>query len=269
MKVYESDASTQVIPHGSVIGGKKMFEITLIPSERGSLTIPSIEFSFFSPRSRSYQVQKTNPISIEVRKGTSSSDAALPAGGEVVKKKTVSSGDKIFTIREKLSPGLSLFFVEKERVINWVLLVLAGLSTLAALFLLYHYRKEEFYLRNSGLKRRIFAEKRAIQGLRRLLRFQKSTSEKSQKKFFAEAHKIMCEYLADKFNISAQGITLTEIEAQLAHFQMDSVLYEKIRDFYEVTDRAIFAPNLISGSESAGLITTLQETVKTLEKRIR
>ena len=79
----------------------------------------------------------------------------------------------------------------------------------------------------------------------------------------------MNQYLADKFNISPQGLTLTEVEAQMKHFQVEGDVQNNIKDFYEVTDRARFAFSLVSEDEAFKLILILEETVRSLEKKIR
>jgi hypothetical protein len=258
VKLYDSDSNVQVMPRGTTIGGQKTFEVTLIPSQTGPLNIPAVEFSFFNPRTKSYQVQRGGPFQVEVTKGDGTIPPLPPEAVSAPKKNTKEAED-IYYIREKINPNL---FLEKEEPIHWGLGLAAFLGTLVTLILFWRFRKEAFYAKNIGLKRRLFARRRAEKSLARLRKIPKD-------RLFSEAHRVMSEYLADKFNISAQGLTLTEIEAQLAHFNIDSDLYGKIRDFYDVTDRARFAPALISGAESEALISTLQETVKTLEKKIK
>jgi hypothetical protein len=142
--------------------------------------------------------------------------------------------------------------------------------SLVFLVFLWRHRKEAFYARHMGLKRRQKAQGKAIKGIRRLKRSLKSAhSEEKRRHYFSRAHRVMSEYLADKFNISAQGLTMTEITAQMEHFDIDPAVNQKIKDFYEITDRARFALSLVSADEAAMIISTLEETVKNLEKKIR
>ncbi len=267
VKAYDSDSDLQVSPRGNIIGGQKTFEVTFLPSQIGTLTIPSVEFSFFNPRTRSYQVHKTEDFRIEVTKGTGAVSHPIPEEVRSPgKKKVIPGTDDIQYIRQDLSPGLG---VRYEGPIHRVMAGAAILLTLIFLFLRYHFRKEEFYAKNAGLKRLLRAERQAEKGIRRLQRLGKARGEEKFRQFFAEAHQVMSGYLADKFNISAQGLTLTEIEAQLTHFQIVENLYEKIRTFYEITDRARFAPNLLSASDLGELIVTLKETIRALSRKIK
>jgi len=267
VKLYESDSNLQVMPRGNIIGGVKTFEITLLPSKMGTLTIEPLEFSFFNPRTKSYQVQKTETFHIDVTQGDATVSHPIPEEAAPLGKKTiVPEARDIQYIRENLSPSV---WREKESFIHEAMAAAASILTLIFIVLWRYFRKEEFFARHTGLKRRLRAERNVAKGIRRLVKLQKAKGDEKFRQFFTEAHQVMSVYLGDKFNISAQGLTLTEIEANLAHFQVEPHLYEKIRTFYEITDRARFAPNLLSASDSEGLIATLHETVKILERKIR
>ncbi len=71
-KFYESQGKSKNLGGGST---EKTFEVILVPLEEGPQTIPSIEFEFFNPETRSYSRKKTNPISITVLPGDGRSAA--------------------------------------------------------------------------------------------------------------------------------------------------------------------------------------------------
>lgn len=267
VKIYETDVSSQVSPVGDAIQGRKRFEVTIIPSEKGLLTIPALEFSFFNSRNGTYETQTAGPFQIEVAKGDASYVAPMPKGEEDLGKKSLEiENTDVRYIEARLRPDL---IRTHENFINQLLAVAAGALVVLVGFLSWRRRQELFYARHTGLKRRLKAEKKARRGLKRLKRMTRAETGEKRKNFFARAHQVMSEYLADKFNVSAQGLTLTEIEAHMEHFGVETVLQRRIKDFYEVTDRARFALSLVSGEEAAGLIATIEETIKTLERKIR
>lgn len=66
IKFYESQGKTKNLGQGA---SEKTFEVVLIPKQKGDLTIPPIEFEFFSPETRSYLKKKTASIPIVVAEG--------------------------------------------------------------------------------------------------------------------------------------------------------------------------------------------------------
>jgi hypothetical protein len=71
-RVAGSDMNTERRVRNGIVGGEKVAEYTLIAEREGTLTIPSLEFSYFDPEAETYETVRTAPIDIEV------------AGGEVV-----------------------------------------------------------------------------------------------------------------------------------------------------------------------------------------
>ncbi len=266
VKIFETDSSSQVSPDFNIIQGRKTYELTLIPSQEGMLTIPPIEFSYFNPGTRSYHVQKSKSFKVKVEKGDPSYTYTVPEQIAVDKKTLEIEESGIHFIRQKDDDNTLLVY---EPITNRILSGLAGLLTIATLVLFWNHRKELFYSQHKGLKRRLKAQGRALRGIRKLKGLTRDQSEEKRKEFFAQAHQVMSEYLADKFNVSAGGLTLTEIEAQMEHFAIEDEVQKQIKDFYEVTDRARFALNLISEDEGRNLIKILEGMVKRLEKKIR
>ena len=75
--------------------GEKIFEFLLIPRVPGKLTLPSLEFSFFSPTERKYVTRTTEPIDINVGEPVAGGQRYVPAatgqpqGGSQPKSPTV------------------------------------------------------------------------------------------------------------------------------------------------------------------------------------
>lgn len=81
IKPFETQGKTKNLGQGM---SEKTFEVVIVPQEAGSLTIPSIEFEFFNPESRTYSRKKTETIQIQVEPGTppsqSEADEPVTAG---------------------------------------------------------------------------------------------------------------------------------------------------------------------------------------------
>jgi len=258
VKVYESDSSVQVIPHGGRIGGRKTFEVTLIPRRSGTLQIPPIEFSFFNPQVSSYFIQKSTPFTVEVLPGK---------GGSLDEFEEVSEDESTaLPIRKK---ALRIGQAKAEKPLQLGLGILTALLALVATGLRHREKKEAFYAKHSGLKRRIEAASKAERELGRLKRLLKKRDGQKWEEFLSLSQSVMSEFLADKFNISSQSITLTEIRFQLEHFGVEAEAHEKIKSFYEHLDRTRFAGQSITESEGNTMIHLLEETVRYLENKIK
>ena len=66
LKLYQSQGKTKNLGQGRQ---EKTFEVVVIPLSKGSLQIPSINFEFFNPETRSYQRKSTGPLPIEILEG--------------------------------------------------------------------------------------------------------------------------------------------------------------------------------------------------------
>ena len=66
LKLYESQGKSKNLGQGV---SEKTFEVILVPLQKGDVQIPSIDFEFFDPESRTYVRKKTSPIPLSVAEG--------------------------------------------------------------------------------------------------------------------------------------------------------------------------------------------------------
>ena len=74
VKIYDSDTKSDFFKVEGLVAGKKTFEIIFVPKLAGPLEIPSLEFSFFNPKTEKYVTLKTESYKIDVKPG----NAQLP-----------------------------------------------------------------------------------------------------------------------------------------------------------------------------------------------
>jgi len=65
-KIYEPESKTKILGRANGIYGVKTFEVVLVPKEEAIQEIPAIEFSYFNPRSSTYQVLTKGPFPLKV-----------------------------------------------------------------------------------------------------------------------------------------------------------------------------------------------------------
>ena len=63
---YELKVDENINKFEAPIGGDKVFEYRFSPRKKGSYIIPSVEFSFFNPRTRTFQKSKTDSLVLQV-----------------------------------------------------------------------------------------------------------------------------------------------------------------------------------------------------------
>ena len=105
LEVYEPEFNVDVRTSLSGMQGKVSNNYTVVPSYRGKYPIPSISFSYFNPRTESYQTLTSEEILINVMDGPSASGISSAPGITSNKQAVVSSGMQFNFI--KLEPNLT------------------------------------------------------------------------------------------------------------------------------------------------------------------
>ncbi len=267
-KTYDADTQTQLFKAQNVIAGKKSFEVVIIPGEAGEMTIPSIEFSFFNPRIERYVVLKSDSYKVKVNL-SKTPPPLVPKGiaqgelGETKKSIRLESED-IQYIKERISTAEHPLLPQAA---FW-LAVMDALLTFGCVGLGIMRKRSEYLDQNISLKRTLFAKKYAGRGLKRLDRLARSSSDsKSDEVFFDESAKILNQYLSDKLNLSAQGLTQDMIERCLEDRRTDPAIVQKIRECYETCDQVRFGKMGVYGINREEMIMRIREIIYTLERR--
>ena len=264
-KTYDANTSSDLYKSGLVIGGRKTFEIVFIPLESGTLTIPSLEFSFFNPASAQYRRLQTSEFSLDVK--PSDKKFQLPAAlsrQEEFKKDIKMEGRDIRYIHERL-PSNSF-----ERAHRWLfpgLMAANALLTILMLAGLMRERTHRIFSKDTALKRKKLARTQAEGRLRRLQQLLRSKDSKSSRAFFEEIEKVMTVYLSDKFNFSAHGITRLEIENHLAGtLGPEDPLHRSVLEIYRLCDEARFGRGDVQDERKAEAFKVLQQMIQRVEK---
>ncbi len=265
-KIYEADTQTQLFKAQNVIAGKKTFEIVIIPGEAGELNVPSIEFSFFNPKLERYVILKSDSYKIKVNPSSTPAPLVpkeLMKGDE--KKSIRLEAEDIQYIKERSS-------TDHDQAIKFSVFGLAllnGLLTFFTIALAIMRRRNEFLDQNVSLKRTLFAKKFAAQGLNRLNRLAKTSSQdgQSDESFFDESAKILNQYLSDKLNLSTHGLTQDLIEQRLVGRKISSDFVQKIQNCYSICDQIRFGKMGAVGVNREEMIHQIREIIYALERK--
>ncbi|HNV86880.1 MAG TPA: BatD family protein [Candidatus Omnitrophota bacterium] len=243
-KVYDTDSSNQFVKDRQGVRGRKVFEITFIPTSAGDLEIPSMSFNYFDPRQSQYRILKTQPYQIKVSPApyTPLPDLTGRESGEDLRKTLKLERADIHFIEEGFDPAQGK---GRTGTIIRILFAVNVLLTLFSAFFLTRRLIEERLNRDVAFKRSLFARSTLQKGLRGLKKLAHAKSPVEQRKYFDSAAKILNQYFSDKFNLSAQGITIDEIQSRLEEKGFGAEKIERIKAFYHLCDEVRFTSGKI------------------------
>ncbi len=259
-KVYESDTKSDFFKAQDRIAGKKTFEIIFIPKLAGTFTIPQLEFSYFNSRTEKYEALRTGPYAIQVK-------PSLTPPPELPKELGIREAEA----REKIKlEGKDIRYVHERlrefpRYQDYFLVLLVGLNGLLTVGsgLIGWFRKREEYLNsNIALKRNKLADRLAKRALKHLQLLARKGGSENEQHFFDEAERVINQYLADKLNLSPQGLTQSLIAEKLAERGVSTELIKKIQQFYDDYGLARFGPPGSFAKRSHDLLESTQSILK-------
>ena len=265
-KTYDADTNSKLFKTGNVIGGTKSFEIVFIPKEEGKAFIPPLEFSYFDPRKMKYVALRTPnfPITVEHSDQSFQMPEEL-TGKEMFQKQVKLEAKDIRFIEERVS-GAPVLFDGIYRALGWGDLFL--LAIFAALWL--KDRQERLFSKDGALRRRKLARSVASANMKKLKKLAASPKAEAVGPFFEELERAMTQYIADKWNLSAHGVTRQSLEEVLAaHFGSDDLHLKDVLELYHLCDESRFGKGSIPQASKKVGMRIFQETVNRIERMKR
>ena len=257
VKLYDPKIEEEKrITHG-VYGGRRLFEYILIPERGGTLNIPPLRFAYFDPHQGRYEVLESAPIAIhsegrveeeEVSYGLSRRD--IEAVGEDIR---------------YIKPDVEAFVADTAlHESHWFWSAQGALPI--AFFALLLWQRHQRRLQGDVA----YARQRRAKGEagRRLARAEALLASGAEAEFYGEVRAAVLEFVADRLNLAAAGLT-TEICAEaLAVRQVDAETIAGLRDLLTRCDFARFAPAGGLPTDRAAARRLAGEVIAGLEKRI-
>jgi len=264
VKVYDTDSSVQIFRTLQGISGRKIFEVSFIPTQAGTFEIPALKFAYFDLREKRYITRQTPIQQINVNPGPKTAMPFMTGerGGELKKTVEVESRDIRF-IRESYGTGNNKAVL---KLVTRILFVFNALLSVLAGGLFARSQFEARFGRNEALIRRRLASRnlqKAMKDLKKLCRAQRA---EQQALFFESAPRAMNQYLADRFNLSAQGITLPEVEKLLLEHGFDAAKLAQVQEFYDTCDRVRFTSAEVPSERKKECVQVINAVSAHLEK---
>ena len=239
-------------------GGSRTIEHVLIPKRAGNYTLPAVEFSYFDPGQKSYRTVKTQSIAVEITPAadrfTSQVQTLQSNPLDLTAKDIRYLKDDIGELQSKRSDPLAT----KPLAFLLYLLPIAGYLAVAQ-----YQRRREKLASDQGLRRLKGARKLAE---KRLSAAKAHLDAGDAERFYAETHKSLIEYFADRFNLSAHGLTLERIR-DFAGERTDRNQIDHMVSLLQTCDFGRFAPGGGDSGTMKNLWEEARELIVNMEKR--
>ncbi len=262
---YDTTVSQNLIKQDS-LQGEKNFDFLLIPRRTGNLQIPSLHFCFFNPNDKQYHAVTTDPILVSVAPGQAAPAASEPSpldGNKIINKQEVTLTRKdIRYIKTDISSlKKDLLLLDNKLFLSFLFL---PLFLLLACFLMdRRSQKLQGDPRYARLKRAHgLARKKLAQA-----RIHDQNGE--EKEFYAAISKSLTEYVADKLNVQAAGLTSRQMVEHLQDIHISEETMAQLQKCLDECDYARFAPATGNAQGRASMLTAAEQVILNLEKATR
>lgn len=248
------DVNTKVSQSG--VTGSKSIEYLIIPRYAGDFTIPSVEFSFFDPKTGSYKRQSTPEYKLHVEKGKDGEGPSQAVVNFSNKEDLQYLGQDIRYIKTQpvhLQVKGDFFFGS----ISYLLFYLLPALLFIVFFII--YRKQAKENANIALVRTKKANKVAS---KRLKLAGKLLGENKKEEFYDEVLSALWGYLSDKLNIPLASLSKDNIEVELTKYGAEEVTIKDLIELLNTCEFARYAP--ATGAEQMDQL--YKDTVQAINK---
>jgi hypothetical protein len=254
IKVFDPKVSSSSRSARGVLVSRKTWEWVLVPLVPGELKIPALRFPYFDPTSGSYRVASAEPPLLVVRQNGGTLEPSVSRADIRLQRRDLAF---IKPLRGTLRHGAPR---AHERGLFVGMLLLPLIWGPAVVFAGRHRAKLR---QNLGLARARRARGHARQRLRAAAKHLEATDAA---RFHEEVARALVEYVSDRFNRSAAGLTYEMADELLASRGLGGALRRRFRACLETCDFARFVPSASASERRAEVLTEAKELIDQLEK---
>ncbi len=255
-KRYEPEVEEKISKVNLQVGGRKTFNYVLIPEKSGRFQIDPLVLPYFDPQAKCYRQARSQPLALQVIPGEKEERvAAFPLSREVQL-----LGKDVRYIKSDLTKLPD----QGRELYKSPLYILLHIFPLLAIFASFAYRRH--YLRISQDVG--YARKQRAKGLtqRRLKEAKRLLKEGLAGEFYGAIAKALTDYIGDKLNIEATGLTIDQLLDLLKERGYPLEVREKYLACYNNCDLARFSPSSISTGKMEETLKLAQEAILALER---
>ncbi|MEW5802389.1 MAG: BatD family protein [bacterium] len=261
---YDTTVSQTLIKQDR-LQGEKCFDFLLIPRKTGNLHVPSLHFSFFNPKDKKYHTLTTDPILVSIAPGqyTAGADSTPIDENALVTKQEVTLNQKdIRYIKTDVK------CLKKDLLLLNNTLFLSFLPFPLLLFIAVFWvdrRAQKF----QGDPR--YARLKRAHGLARKKLGQARVHDQKgeEKEFYAAISKSLTEYVADKLDAQAAGLTGRQMVERLLDMHIPKEVIDQLQQCLDECDYARFAPATSDARARKSMLSEAEQVICSIEKATR
>lgn len=257
---------TQNLSKQDTLQGEKCFDFLLIPRKTGNLQIPSLHFSFFNPNDKQYHTLTTDPILVSIAPGQAApvaSEATPLAGNKIVDKQEVTLTRKDIRYIKTDTKSLKKDFLILDNKLFLSFLFVPLLLLFACFWMDRRAQKLQGDPRYARLKRAHGLARKKLGQAR--LHDQKG----EEKEFYVAISRALTEYVADKLNVQAAGLTSQQMVEQLQDIHIPEETLVQLQKCLDECDYARFAPPTGNAHGRESMLTAAEQVIFNLERATR
>lgn len=262
-KEYEGGGSEDISKDHYTVQGKKVFEKVVIPTIPGKLKIPPVQYAFFNPNEKKYEILESEPIFLEVKPSAKQEEliGVSSSGGAAPKAEVKRVGEDIRFIKTAVSR------LEDQEALPWdhpsFWWIYSSPWFLLGLF--YTWQRRQSRLSQDV----VYAKQQKAHGLaqKRLRQAKTKMNAGDIAGFYTEVQKAIGSFISDRLGITTASLTMDEVIRELQNRAVSEDLLKRLRVLLEECDLARFAPSQIDPGqmksrfeEAASLIVQLEKS---------
>jgi hypothetical protein len=236
IEIYEPKVSSDLRPSASGTSGSRIFEYVLIPRHHGEFTIPSVQYSYFDPATKEYNMLESGSHRVVVLQGDETEGGTQVYGG--VSKENVRFLGKdiryIITGRPNLRSGKNILLKNNTFLYAFPLILL--------LFIILIIIWRERIKRNSDIAR-VRNRKAAGLASRRLRQAAECLKRSDTEGFYAELLKAIWGYLGDKYNISQSEMSIDSVKNILEKNKLEPAIIDRLKEVIGKCEYSRYSPD--------------------------
>ncbi|MDB2675260.1 BatD family protein [Flavobacteriales bacterium] len=239
------------------IAGKIEFEHLLIPRYKGEYEIKGVDFSYFDPKTKTYNSITTKPITINVLKGTGDDNSYI-SSEEL--KNTSSNQLSDIIVSSELKQNKEVSFNK------WLFIVLIAfpiLGLLGFLIMLFVEAKNDANPILSKYRKSLkIAQKR-------LKNAQKHLENNKKEPFFEEIEKSLWSYFSNKFNVSSADLSKETINDFFAKNSISEDVSKNFTSIIEKCEFCRFAPSSLEAEDMNNVFELATKVIVEVEQDLK
>ena len=245
---------------GNGLEGNMIYDFIAVPRNQGTYTIPSVEFVYFDTNTNSYKTIKTQPFTIDVKKGSGESSSVDDFSEDMKNKdiRQIKDGEQNITDMEHPFFNSASYWI--------VLLVLILLSVVIA------YMLNKFVASMNDTTRKIKGANRIA--LKRLRKADELMLHGDKASFYEEVLKALMGYVEEKFSLSAEECSHENIQKVLIERNIDSKVVADFINIIEVCEMEHYLPSSTANNmneifeKTMNTVTAIENTLKSKKRSI-